>query len=122
MGDWRQNHKIENVALKSETQLYKDALSEIELDKMLEDVANSKYMFSDVIYHDEFDNAFKPNLSSNRSYETMFFECYMKDGIVEYHSGESVEQVLAKFAGIKMLRQIKQEEYEILREKQSHLY
>ena len=121
MEKWKQKHNLQ-VSLKPEQQLYADALFEIESDKRIEDVANSKYMFSDVIYHDEFDNAFKPNLSSNRSYETMFFECYMKDGTLEYHSGESVEQVLANFASIKMLRQIKQEEYEILREKQSHLY
>lgn len=79
-------------------------------------------MFSDVIYHDEFDNAFKPNLSSNRSYETMFFECYMKDGSIEYRSGQSANWVKSRFPGIQMLRQIKQEDYELLREKQAHLY
>ena len=79
-------------------------------------------MFSDVIYNDELDNSFKLNLSSNRSYKVMFFECAMLDGTIEYHSGESIEKVLHQFPNINSLKQIKQEDYALLKEKQSHLW
>ena len=110
-------------SVQSEEQMIAKIENDIYMDKLIEEMsANEKYMYSEATYADELDNSFKPNYDENRSYEMCFYELVLKDGRVRYRSANSIDDLYSKYGKIfYSIRQIKQEDYILLREKASHL-
>ena len=89
-------------------------------DQVCSEHANQKYMFSEVIYEEEFSYDTKINLKSNRSYDMKFFEiCLLTDEHI-FRAAKSLEEVEAKFIGkYKWIKSCSQELYDSEREKES---
>lgn len=106
--------------MQTESDMINKVNLDIAMDRYISDnSANQKYMFSDVVYADELDITFKPNYDENRSFEISFFECVCADNSIEYKMARNIEELFEK--GYKQIRQIKQNEYDRLREFQSHI-
>ena len=118
---WQENcAKRLNHSMQTEADMIDKVNSDIAMDKYISDnSANQKYMYSDVVYADELDSTFKINYGENRSFEISFFECVCADGSIEYKIAKSIEELSGK--DYKRIRQIKQDEYDRLREFQSHI-
>ena len=112
-----------NHSIQSEAEMLNKINSDIAMDKYISDnSANQKYMYSDVTYADEMEIAFKPNHNENRSYQINFYELILKDGRIRYRSANSIDDLYSKYGDIfKCIRQIKQSDYEILRQQANQL-
>ena len=93
----------------------KNALTQIEVDEALTNIANQKYMYSEITYADEFELPHKMNLGCNRSEEMCFFEIIFADGKKLYRCGPSLEYLLEKYPNATCFKEIKQQEYSELR-------
>lgn len=121
---WQENcAKRLNHSMQTEADMIDKVNSDIAMDKYISDnSANQKYMYSDVTYADEMEIAFKPNHNENRSYQISFYELTLKDGRIRYRSANNIDDLYAKYGDIfKSIRQIKQADYDILRQQASQL-
>ena len=99
----------------NEEVLMNQALTQIEMDTAITNIADQKYMYSEVTYADEFELPHKLNLGCNRVEEMFFFEILFADGKKLYRCGPSLDYVLEKYPDATMLKQIKQDDYAKLR-------
>ena len=118
---WQENcAKRLNHSIQTEADMIDKVNSDIAMDKYISNnSANQKYVYSDVVYADEMEIAFKPNHNENRSFEIGFFECVCADESIEYKIAKSIDELFGK--DYKQIRQIKQNEYDRLREFKSHI-
>ena len=95
----------------------------LDIKKYIEDNSfNQKYMFSDVSYADECELGIHPSQDTNRSFYISFYELILKDGRIRYRSATSLEDLYNKYGNIfSSVRQIKQVDYDRLRERANHL-
>lgn len=112
-----------NHSMQSEAEILSNVNSDIAMDKYMSDnSANQKYMYSNVTYADEMEIAFKPNHDENRSYQITFYELILKDGRIRYRSANDIDDLYVKYGDIfKSIRQIKQADYDILRQQANQL-
>ena len=121
---WQENcAKRLNHSMQTEVDMIDKVNSDIAMDKYISDnSANQKYMYSDVTYADEMEIAFKPNHNENRSHQLTFYELIKKDGRKRYRSANDIDDLYAKYGDVfKSIRQIKQADYDILRQQASQL-
>lgn len=92
----------------------------IEGNKVCEQHANQKYMFSEVIYSEEFGYD-KMQFGCNRMYDMKFFEICLSNDEHIFRAAHSLEEIEAKFNnfGYKWIKSCTQECYDIGREKES---
>lgn len=90
-------------------------------DEICSEHANQKYMFSEIIYSEEFGYDMKINLNSNRSYDMKFFEICLSNDEHIFRAAHSLEELEAKFNnfGYKWIKSCSQECYDIKRERES---
>lgn len=81
---------------------------------------NGAGMYSEVTYSDELGQE-PVNLGVNRSYQCLFFEITTLEGKKRYRSALTEDELLTKYKNIKSMRQIKQQEYALLREHANHI-
>lgn len=92
----------------------------IKSDQVCSEHADQKYMFSEVIYNEEFTYDRNLNLKSNRSYDMKFFEICLLTGEHIFRASQSLEEIEAKFIGRYLwIKSCSQKIYDIEREKES---
>ena len=84
--------------------LMNQALNQIEIDTAIANIADQKYMYSEVTYADEFELPHKLNLGYNRIEEMCFFEILFADGKKLYRYGPSLDYLLKKYPNATMLK------------------